>query len=397
MPLQDLTPQLRTRLSRIERAVGWFITMATILLIAAFAYYIYQTGKRRGWYETKIPYSTGINNVSGLKVGDPVKLMGKIVGEITRIELNPPNDAFDATVDFKIKTPYQGYVWLDSKVAVTSDLLGGRFIEIMKGYEGAPTVLEQPGKPMLLMRRAAIDEAYQKITKQIAETNTTLFGHEIAVQSLRQLNATIRQNPEIFYEDLTHAKSFWIDPLNTPSLTERLQSVIDTVQEALPNIMSLTNQITTTLTNASSALHQTEITVQQIQPILSNLNVITATLRNPHGSLGEWIIPTNINLQLEQTLHSSDTVLKTANATLSSTDTNITALVESVSRSLDQLADLTSNLNLQVKANTNILKYVSDSVVHTDELIQGLKHHWFLRSAFKTNSHPDAIKSKKKK
>ena len=32
MGLQDLTPQLRTRLSRMERAVGWFVVLATALL-----------------------------------------------------------------------------------------------------------------------------------------------------------------------------------------------------------------------------------------------------------------------------------------------------------------------------------------------------------------------------
>ena len=33
MALQDLTPQLRTRLSRMERAVGWFVFLATVLLL----------------------------------------------------------------------------------------------------------------------------------------------------------------------------------------------------------------------------------------------------------------------------------------------------------------------------------------------------------------------------
>jgi glycerol-3-phosphate acyltransferase PlsY len=34
MALQDLTPQLRTRLNRMERAVGWFVLLAAVLLIA---------------------------------------------------------------------------------------------------------------------------------------------------------------------------------------------------------------------------------------------------------------------------------------------------------------------------------------------------------------------------
>jgi len=37
MALQDLTPQLRTRLSRMERAVGWFVFVATALLLILVA------------------------------------------------------------------------------------------------------------------------------------------------------------------------------------------------------------------------------------------------------------------------------------------------------------------------------------------------------------------------
>ena len=58
MPLQDLTPQLRTRLNRMERAVGWFIILATVLLLFGFGYYIYNTAERRGWFKIKAPYFT---------------------------------------------------------------------------------------------------------------------------------------------------------------------------------------------------------------------------------------------------------------------------------------------------------------------------------------------------
>jgi hypothetical protein len=47
------------------------------------------------------------------------------------------------------------------------------------------------------------------------------------------------------------------------------------------------------------------------------------------------------------------------------------------------LADITSNLNQQVQANTNILSNVSKAVTDSDDLVQGLKRHWLLRSAFK--------------
>ena len=56
MALQDLTPQLRTRLSRMERAVGLFVVIAAGLLLFGFGYYIYTTAERKGWFKTKAPF-----------------------------------------------------------------------------------------------------------------------------------------------------------------------------------------------------------------------------------------------------------------------------------------------------------------------------------------------------
>jgi hypothetical protein len=58
-------------------------------------------------------------------------------------------------------------------------------------------------------------------------------------------------------------------------------------------------------------------------------------------------------------------------------------LFEKLAQSLDSLAGITSNLNAQVQANTNILGSISQAVVDADDLVQGLKRHWLLRSAFK--------------
>jgi hypothetical protein len=69
--------------------------------------------------------------------------------------------------------------------------------------------------------------------------------------------------------------------------------------------------------------------------------------------------------------------LTNVNSLLGHTDTNLAAL-------LINLADITSNLNAQVQANSNILGSVSKIVVDTDDFVQGLKRHWLLRSAFKS-------------
>jgi hypothetical protein len=57
-------------------------------------------------------------------------------------------------------------------------------------------------------------------------------------------------------------------------------------------------------------------------------------------------------------------------------DTNVTA-------TLVNLADITSNLNAQVQSNSNMLETISKTVQDYDTFVQGLKHHWLLRSALK--------------
>jgi hypothetical protein len=53
---------------------------------------------------------------------------------------------------------------------------------------------------------------------------------------------------------------------------------------------------------------------------------------------------------------------------------------------LDNVANITSNLNNQVQANSNIVTHVSDIIVHSDEFIQGLKKFWLFRHLFA--AHP---------
>ena len=149
MPLQDLTPQLRTRLSRLESAVGWFVLLAALLLVAGFAYYAWHTAQRKGWFQEKVLFSTFVQTAAGLKPGDPVKLLGFPIGEVTRVVPNDPNFQYgNITIFFTVRRDannYCGYIWSDSRVkVVAADFLGNRNLEITKGQHGIP-MLRQAG------------------------------------------------------------------------------------------------------------------------------------------------------------------------------------------------------------------------------------------------------------
>ncbi|MBI4324018.1 MAG: MCE family protein [Chloroflexi bacterium] len=408
--MQDLTPQLRTRLNRVERTVGWFVFLATLLLLAGFVYYVYHTAERKGWFVTKVTYYTLADTAAGLKVGDPVKLMGFDVGEITRIDAQPPEDIFNVYVEFQVTSNYFGYLWTQgSRARVTAaDFLGKRFIEVTKGTNGVPTHLTWQfdevtlaearnliGQSNILLAQEIRGEqndqvlarALQPLTKELCDQLSARGIEKIPLvnkKERRKFITAIWDDQAGLYLPFTKKSGpYWLPPIETPALTERLDGLIKEVELALPGILNLTNQLAAVLTNANNLAAHADGLVQDARPIVTNLSVITAQLREPKGALGEWLIPTNLNLQLLATLTNADATLTNANATLSAANTNLVVLAASLEKTLENLAAITGHLHSQIQSNTNILSSISAIIIHTDELIQGLKKHWLLRSAFR--------------
>lgn len=381
MALQDLTPQLRTRLSRMERAVGWFVILATALLFFGFGFYVYKTAERKGWFIPKFKYETSLDDATGLKVGDPVKLMGFPVGEITEIIPNKVDDYYGVTVRFTVLRPYYGYIWDDSRVLVSSELLGNRFLQVTKGVAGIPTIAEDTNRtPIAMLSSKTVHDARTKVlaeviaaNPQLNRTNQDKFNWLVKDQLTRMAEA----DSNAFYTNLDAV--FWISPVVSPALSARLEKVVNEVETALPGILNLTNQLASTLSNATVLTFNLNTVAITAQPAVSNLALLTGQLNRP-GALGDWLLPTNVNEKLDSVMGGADKAVDNLNTNL-----------ENLNLSLIHLADLTSNLNQQVQVNTNILSSVSKAVVDADDLVQGLKHHWLLRSAFKkefTNAPP---------
>lgn len=361
MPVQDLTPQLRTRLSRVERAVGIFVSVATLLLLAGFAYYVYKTGQRKGWWTFKARYHTFVDSGAGLNVGGDVRLLGFNVGKITKVTAMPPFSTYGAVyIEFYVLDPYQGYIWSDSKVRVVAgDFLGGRIIDVVPGGNSLKTNPDAKLKP-----------SYDKVNGQwrVYEDKSDSYL--------------------VYNED---SKGYTLLAMESPAVTERLEAIANQAEGALPGILDLTNRVNLVLSNIAGMTAEAQQLLVIARPTLTNVSVITANLKEPKGSLGEWILPTNLNAQLQQTLATATLTLTNANRMIASTDTNLTGVALSLDETLINLADLTSNLNQQVQSNTNLVKGISDLIIHADEMVQGLKHHWLLRSAFKNK--PEEKKS----
>jgi ABC-type transporter Mla subunit MlaD len=420
MALQDLTPQLRTRLNRMERLVGWFVFLATALLLFGFGYYLYSRAQSKGWFLVKAKFFTYVNNASGLKVGDSIVLMGFQVGQITDISAMPPRDKHNVRIGFEINQvnqngdPYYGYVWSQgSMVKVnSSDFLGGRSLEVTRGTNGFGIYSIHPLESLSLADAQALSDptnwflaenifdessnlvlhAYSRLVEsnltQIAEMKHEPILAFHSKEKRRRIEA-VWNNQSQRYDDYDPTNAYELRVVETPPVSDQLQAMVSQVQAALPGILALTNRIDAVLDNAANITSNLNTTVVSAQPVVKNFGVISAQLREPGGPM-IWALGTNGNLQLE-------TALTNANALLLHVNTNLDQLTLQIGMSLDNVADITSNLNAQVKANPNMLYGISKMVTDSDDFVQGLKRHWLLRSAFKKENKAAAAAAAKKK
>jgi ABC-type transporter Mla subunit MlaD len=320
MPLHDLTPQLRTRLRRMEKLVGLFVAVALGLMLAGFAYYLYHTAERKGWFTPKCPYYTFVQSADGLRVGDPVMLMGFAVGEITVIDAQPPNSENNVFVAFEVKKPYYGYIWSDSKAKIAGgSFLGGRQLEVTKGRTGSPTAYEESGRVVEVL---------------VNDQKLPLDRNPLGVPLV---------------------------PEESPGLAARADQLVAEIEQSLP---SITEKLDATLGNVQRLSANLDDTVARTRPVVANLDAITMHLRNPHGSLGEWMLTPELHAKL--------------NGTLDKIDSNLSAL----RGTLHNLDETTTTLRTRLDEDPNILGEISGLLHDTDDLVQGLKRHWLLRSAF---------------
>jgi ABC-type transporter Mla subunit MlaD len=532
----------------VERAVGAFVLFATLLLLVGFGYYLYHTSQSKGWFVTKVKYSTSLYSAAGLKVGDPVKLMGRDVGAITVIDTQPPDELFSIYVEFEVREPYYGYLWTaGSKVKVSpAGLLDQRTVEVTKGTNYIPTYLTWPIREMTPAAAAALpgqrdqlfldaisvpvvtrevlrpacapedladipgmvgqlrektnavggyvlsrlgEETRRRVVQfkgttaetralrealagdldrlvegeslydagrfagvTLSEETRGLTGQTASGESLRRLNRLLLE--QAFPQQLARTrrvtapmmpldaglcarmtdagvakvrvadrsstskrisvvwdlkagrfepytattKAYWLPPEESPALTERLNELVLQVEEALPSVLALTNQLAQLLTRSADAAGGAEALLAEARPMLANLGVVTSHLTNADGSLGRWLLPGDMYGQALVTLTNANGALTNVSATLGSAgtmltaaNTNMTRLVAELTPSLQNLSIIISNLNTQVQGNTNFMATLHRLLLDTDDLIEGFKRHWLLRSAFKpkvTNRPP---------
>ncbi len=104
--------------------------MGMVVILTALLFLIFGLSLEKKYDSGKIELSAIFENVSGLNIGDKVKLSGIDIGKITNFELE--KDAFEVRIEFDVdknlKLPDDS-----SAIISSASLFGGKFLDIIPG------------------------------------------------------------------------------------------------------------------------------------------------------------------------------------------------------------------------------------------------------------------------
>lgn len=357
--MQDLTPQIRTRLRRVEWLVLAFLIGTGLLVLLALGWWLKTTGDARGWFVLEVPYYTYLEDAGTIREGTPVKMMGFTIGKVDRVitaEDNGYNRSrkFNVFVHFLVREPFFGYIHTDS-----TSRLGGAGIELLGGSWLELTRAEGLGVPTVL------------ITNTTALVLNDRFGH--AAPSTERTNQFLNYRPFRRRDN-----GYFITTETSISLMNNAEASAAILRNALPG---LTNQLA---------------------EILNDIHGLVADLRpslTKAGGMGDLLIPTNLTSRLALTLDDLHglqerlaPVMTNANQTLlvaQETSRDLKPLFSDVQGAVTNIQGLVTALQQQV-TSTNLLGNVSrladKAALLADTTDTLMRRHWLFRSAFQTNS-----------
>ena len=379
MALQDLTPQLRTRLGRVEWFVGLFLGVTVLLLGVSFFGFVKRVADAQGWFITEIPYYTYLPDASGIRRGVPVNMMGFKVGEVVSVDALSSDarlgldgwdyystNKYNVFVQFKVREPYPGYIGTDSKVIIGGipvDLAGGIFLDIkMASAYATPThaTLEN-GKPGVLWEEFAFklpnpDQGYT------AEDRTNKYLHY----------GPLTNGQKGYYLQLEQGETLMVQ---AQRILSRVDSMATTLEESLP---VLTKELEESLATINKALPDMTAEVQLL--LTSARETIPSLTNNLEAILG------NTKLLTEQLTETLPLLTNTIAQTLVSADDLAQTLASEIPLLTSNVNLTLTNLNVLLARDTNLTSNTSLMISNVNHLV---RNHWLLRSAFSGGNEED--------
>lgn len=230
----------------IERKVGFFFLMALIILGAML-----EIGEKWNPFQKSIHYITYLSTVTGLKVGDPVRLAGVNVGKINAINVK------DGNVEIKFEVATETKVKTDTVASLRlTNLLGGQFLSLSFGTPAA-SVLEEGGT-VKGKDSANIDVIVDSVSDVVKEA-------KVLITDLNKNQGEVMKKISLILDD------------NRSNLAS-----------SIANFKSITTKIDSGEGSLAMLLNDKQL-YSDLRDAGSNINSLSAKINNGDGTLGKLV------------------------------------------------------------------------------------------------------------
>src|SRR5580765_8058173 len=333
----------RKQLTWAELRVGIFVLVG-LLVIAAGIFYV--TGA--GFLGPKYRLVTYLPEVAGVSNGAPVRLDGVDVGNVESIKLTPrtaghaPEKSRNIEVVLKLDKKFQGDILTDSTASlVTEGLLGNRYVNLTRGFTGAPLKDDQEVPGAATQSLADIMTSVQGLTDDV---------HDV-IASLQQGKGTLGKllTDEEAYNNLNGllAKSNNMvgniqKGQGTIGKLVASEELYSKVNQAIDNVNGVIDDVKTQKGTLGKLLYDPTL-YEQAKKALEDGNSMMGDMKAGKGSLGKLMTDDELYNKLKET----STNLATATAKLNDNTTTAGKLF-SDPKLYDNLAGLTGDMRLLI-------------------------------------------------
>jgi len=270
----------RRQLTWTELRVGVFVLVGLFVLAAGI---FYVTGTR--FLGPKYRLVTYLPEVSGLSTGAPVRVDGVDVGNVESIRLMPRTATRDRNknieVVLRIDRRNQDEILTDSVASlVTEGLLGNRYVNITRGFTGAPLAngQELPGRE---------EKAIKEVVERSADVMTNL---QALSDDVRDLVAGVRAGRGSLGKLLTDEQAY-----------NHLNNMLQKGDELVSNVQAGKGAI--------GKLVATDELYNKLDAAVDKVSGIVDDVRNQKGTLGKLLYDTTLYDQAKQAIAKGNAVI----------------------------------------------------------------------------------------
>jgi len=276
-------------------SLGTFVIVGTVLLILA----LYMIGNKQNIFGSTFTIHARFNNVSGLMVGNTIRLAGIDIGTIEEVTL--VNDSL-VDVTMLIKKNVKSLIRKNARASLGTDgLMGNRLINITPSTE--PSQLIEEGDRLETI--SAVET--ERLLRTIEQTNENALTISENIKSITQRVS----NPNTFWSilaDTVMAENMQQAILNLRLTGERsaviTKDVSNILQNFRPEKKSVVSLLSDTLLSRELrlALYNMKTTSDSMAIISANLASVTRKIKAGQGAAGTLLYDSTFSTNMVQSM-----------------------------------------------------------------------------------------------